>query len=51
MMMMMMMKRRRTQEPPTNTRGQMGSSKGMKAWFLVPQISDVSSCAKAILRS
>jgi len=23
----------------------------MKAWFLVPQISDVSSCAKAILRS
>jgi hypothetical protein len=35
-----MRKRRRTQEPPTNTRGQMGS-KGIKAWFLVPQISDV----------
>jgi hypothetical protein len=35
-----MRKRRRTQEPPTNTRWQMGS-KGIKAWFLVPQISDV----------
>ncbi len=47
-----MRKRRRTHEPPTNTRGQMGSSsKGMKAWFLVPQISDVLSCAKAIPRS
>jgi hypothetical protein len=45
-----MRKRRRTQEPPTNTREQMGS-KRIKSWFLVPQISHVLSCAKAILRS
>lgn len=41
------------EEDPSATnqyQGQMGS-KGIKAWFLVPQISDVSSCAKAILRS
>ncbi len=45
-----MRKRRRTEEPPTNTREQRGS-KGIKAWLLVPQISEVLSCAKAILKS